>query len=211
MNISLLGATGRVGRHLTRMLLDGGHAITVLVRDPIRLGADIRDRVDVVIGDARDLAAVCDVVGDADVTVSTLGGTGLEAPGTMLSEASRNLVTALNETPARDVRIIWVAASGILDASDGRLRNEEPDYPIVFRLLTQEHLRIWTTLRQSGIDWTMVCPPHMPSGEPTGVYRVEADRLPVGGRSIIDADVADFIAREIVQPGFVGRRVGLAE
>src|SRR5579885_2695877 len=49
--ILVLGATGFIGRELTRQLLDRGHAMRVLARNPGRLAADLRGRVEEVAGD----------------------------------------------------------------------------------------------------------------------------------------------------------------
>jgi nucleoside-diphosphate-sugar epimerase/predicted dehydrogenase len=50
--ILVLGATGFIGQELARQLLGAGHRIRVLVRNPGRLPADLKDpRVDVVVGD----------------------------------------------------------------------------------------------------------------------------------------------------------------
>ena len=50
--ILVLGATGFIGQELARQLLDRGHPIRVLVRNPGRLPADLKDpRVEVVVGD----------------------------------------------------------------------------------------------------------------------------------------------------------------
>jgi predicted dehydrogenase/nucleoside-diphosphate-sugar epimerase len=50
--VLLLGVTGFIGQELARQFLDGGHSIRVLVRNPGRLPADLKDpRVDVVVGD----------------------------------------------------------------------------------------------------------------------------------------------------------------
>lgn len=209
MIISILGSTGRVGSALVRMLLDAGHEVALLARALERVPVDVREheRARVVVGDARDGDALRDVLGRSEVAVSALGGTGLEAPGTMLSDSARALVAA-----ARDAgvgRIIWVAASGILDVAGGGLRNQQKEYPAVFRLTTQEHMRVWDELAASGLAWTVVCPPRMPEGEPTGRYRVECDRLPEGAREITTGDVANFIAREVVEGAFVGARVGI--
>jgi len=50
--ILVLGATGFIGQELARQLLGAGHPIRVLVRNPGRLPADLKDpRVDIVVGD----------------------------------------------------------------------------------------------------------------------------------------------------------------
>lgn len=52
------GASGFIGMHLTRQLLDAGERVRVLCRRPELMGADIRGRVDVVRGDVLDPAVL---------------------------------------------------------------------------------------------------------------------------------------------------------
>lgn len=50
MRVTILGASGRIGRHVLEQALEAGHDATVLVRDPRRLGVD-PSRVKLVTGD----------------------------------------------------------------------------------------------------------------------------------------------------------------
>ena len=47
----ITGATGFIGKHLTALLLQQGHQLVCLVRDPKKLDADIASRVEVLRGD----------------------------------------------------------------------------------------------------------------------------------------------------------------
>ena len=50
--ILVLGATGFIGQELARQLLERGHPVRILVRNPGRLPAELKaPRVDVVVGD----------------------------------------------------------------------------------------------------------------------------------------------------------------
>lgn len=51
MKIVVTTPTGNVGSQLTRMLIQAGLRPTLLVRDPARLDAAVRERADVVVGD----------------------------------------------------------------------------------------------------------------------------------------------------------------
>ena len=59
MNVLVTGATGYVGGRLIPRLLERGHRVRVLVRDPRRIGGrPWADQVEVVTGDLLDGAAV---------------------------------------------------------------------------------------------------------------------------------------------------------
>jgi uncharacterized protein YbjT (DUF2867 family) len=75
--ILLTGATGYVGGELLPALLDAGHDVRCLVRDPSR--ARLPERATVVGGDVRDAEAVRSALRDVDVAyylVHSMGGKG---------------------------------------------------------------------------------------------------------------------------------------
>lgn len=75
---------------------------------------------------------------------------------------------------------------------------------------TKEHAKVYEMLKESSLDWTIICPTYLPDGTATGVYRTERNVLPEGGTSISVGDTADFLYRELVTGEYVGYRVGLA-
>ena len=68
MQLLVTGATGFIGQHLCRRLLDQGHYIRVLVRDPERLGA-LETRVTPFIGDITDPASLEGVEHNVDAVL----------------------------------------------------------------------------------------------------------------------------------------------
>ncbi|MFF4504273.1 NAD(P)H-binding protein [Streptomyces sp. NPDC001401] len=58
--------TGQIGRQVVDGLLDGDEPIRVIVRDPSRLPAHVRERVEVVQGSHRDLDVVMEAFSGAD-------------------------------------------------------------------------------------------------------------------------------------------------
>jgi uncharacterized protein YbjT (DUF2867 family) len=86
----VLGATGRTGRRVVEYALAEGRAVRALARDPAALEALAHPRLAVVAGDARDPAAVAEVVAGAAAVVSALGGGTTADPGTTRSEGVRH-------------------------------------------------------------------------------------------------------------------------
>ena len=61
MRVAVAGATGNVGQHVVRALLDGGHEVRALTRDH-RKGEDIlgkHERLRLVEGEGDDAGALC--------------------------------------------------------------------------------------------------------------------------------------------------------
>jgi NADH dehydrogenase len=68
--ILLLGSTGFVGRGVAHKILDGGHQLRVLVRDPLKAAAFKVRGAQVVVGDALDPAAVTQAAQGVEYIVS---------------------------------------------------------------------------------------------------------------------------------------------
>ena len=58
MKVAIFGATGLLGRECLSQCLEADHDVTVLLRTPSKLPAELRERVTVVEGDGLDPEAV---------------------------------------------------------------------------------------------------------------------------------------------------------
>jgi uncharacterized protein len=105
MRVTVLGATGGVGRHLVAQALDRGHQVDAIVRDPGRAALPASPRLTVHQGDARDAASVAAAVTPASVVLSALGIASKREAGT-LTAGARAVVAA------RPARIVWLGAIG---------------------------------------------------------------------------------------------------
>lgn len=201
MRVLVVGATGRVGRRVVAALREAGHEVTALARDPTGL-----EGVRTVAGDVRDPATVGEALADVDAVVSALG-TPPDGPVDDTLTAGVETLLAGMATSGVD-RLVVVGAAGVLDAPDGGLRMDAPDFPPFLREVAERHRAVYERLRESDTDWTLVCPPGMPDAEARGA-RVEPDRLPPGGREATTGDVAAFAVRAITE-GLTGR-YGIAD
>jgi uncharacterized protein YbjT (DUF2867 family) len=96
MHVLVTGATGYLGGRLVPRLIDAGHTVRVLVRNPRKL-RDVpwRDDVETVLGDLTDAATLTDAVADIDALyylVHAMGAKGDFEKTEMLSVT--NLATA---------------------------------------------------------------------------------------------------------------------
>lgn len=206
MKLLILGATGRVGKEITRLALADGHHTTVLVRNPEKLDFDSDAGLTILQGDACVEKDVYQAVEGADAVISALSTDG----GTVLTDSMPLLIAAMKSCAVQ--RMITVGTAGILQSREhpSMLHYETPDSRRSSIRAAEEHRKAWELLAESGLDWTVACPTYLPTGERTGVYRVERSYLPDGGMSISTLDTADFVYKQLFSKEFVGARVGIA-
>lgn len=203
----VLGATGGTGREVVRQAIAAGFDVSVLVRDPQKLG-DLRDKVKTIAGDALDPAALKSALANQDVVISALGVGQSFKPGRLIERAAASLVDAMQQCGVR--RLVFTSAFGV-----GPTRR---DAPLVPRLFFSTLLRNVYADKQAGeaailrssLDWTIVYPVGLTDGPKTGTYRV-GEHLPLSGFPRISrADVADLLLRQIDDRQFVGKGVLIA-
>ncbi|OAZ46552.1 NAD(P)-dependent oxidoreductase [Paenibacillus polymyxa] len=210
MNLLLLGATGRVGRFILYYALTDGHTITALVRSPDKLedfASQCGTQLQIVQGDAINAKDIAQALkGGPSVVISALNTDGT----TTLSVSTGLLIRLMQEQSIH--RLITVGTAGILQSrtEPSLYRYESSDTRRRSTRAAEEHRRVYELLRESALDWTIVCPTYLPDGGRTGVYRVEKDFLPEDGSQISTADTADFTYRQWTSCDFIRTRVGIA-
>ncbi len=201
--IALFGATGKTGRRVLTRLLDAGHAVRALVRDPTRLGHE-HPNLHVVTGDVLDPSAVQATVTGADAVISVFGHVA-GSPARVQTDGTATIVAAMRE--AGVTRIVSLSGGGLADPAD---RPKAADRIITFLLRrlqgdvladAEGHLEV---LRGSGLDWTVVRGPRLTEKPGTGSHRV--GWVGVNASTAISRDdLADFIVTQVDDRQFVGR------
>jgi putative NADH-flavin reductase len=206
MRLVLLGGSGRIGGHVLRWALAGGHEVTALVRDPESVAPAAG--LTVVVGAATDVAAVADTVSAADAVLSALGPRGAKTLA-LLADAGAATVAAMDK--AGVTRLICVSAAGAFIQSD-------PDMGSLVKLVLPRLLAkpfadvraMESVVSDSDLDWTLVRATRLVNAPQTGRYRVRPDYAPVGGRTIARADVAHFMAAALTDGSWIRARPALA-
>ena len=201
MKLALLGAGGKLGRRLLEDALARGHQVRVLVRSPEHLSLQ-HERLTVLQGDARDPDAVARLVHGSDAVINAIGGA-----GDIRAVALANVVQAMHRYGVR--RLINLGGAGLLNLGPFKLY-QLPVFPRAMMPVTMEHLKVWHALEESGLDWTLVCPPFMSEGPGSGGYRVRSGRpFFCAAKQVPLADVSRFILDEASTPRFIRQRVGI--
>lgn len=203
MEILVFGASGRVGRRICEYASNDGHRVTAFVRD----GVTAPTGCSVVEGDVTDADAVAAAVPGHDAVCLAISPDEDREPS-VLTLGVRHILTAMTESGVD--RLVTVAAAGILQATPHRLRLDTPEFSDQLRGVASAHRKVFDRLRDSNVDWTLVCPPQMPDGTPTNHYRTAVDYLPDGGQSVSTGDVAAFLYETLVDDRHHCERVGIA-
>jgi len=220
MHLTIVAATGGIGRELLRQALAAGHDVTAVVRDPSK----ITDPVRVVRADLAhaDPVALESAVKDADAVLSGLGAR-TSADAGVAERGTQAIVDAMRATDARRLVVVSAAPIGTVpsparpnppghDPGDGFfMRHLGARFArTAFRTHYADLARMEDTVRGSGLDWTITRPPKLTDKPLTGQYRTALGQNIRGGFSISRADVAHQMLQCLDQPKTIRQIVGLA-
>lgn len=161
VTIALLGATGMVGGYIMQHALEQGYDIRALARTPQKLD-HLKDRITVVLGDARDPAAIERLLQGSQIVVSALGP--VKADGNaakMISTTATGLVIGL--MPKYDIRR-YLLVSGAAVTIPGDDRNltgwlMQKMVAVGLRDVLADKQAEYQLLEDSNVQWTLVrCP-----------------------------------------------------
>ena len=192
MKVLVIGATGGTGQHGVRKLLDAGHMVTALVRNPAAF-TQKHENLRVIQGDARDAAAVRSAVQGQDAVLAAFGPRSL-FDRDVQQVFMGNLLTAMKEHKVR--RLVNLSALGAGDTRDS--------VPAIFKVIRAVLLpRVFadkergeTLLFASDIDFINVRPGRLVNSAARGGVKANLDGK--GLKPIMTReDLADFMIAQL--------------
>lgn len=204
MKIALVGATGNIGREITRQALARGHQVTAIVRRETGLPAEL-DGARLAVAALDDTDALAALVAGHDVLASAYGPRPDDAPATMIA-VSAGLVRAARQ--AGVPRFIMIGGAGSLEVAPGVQLVDTAGFPEIYKPVA---LAARETLRQlqqvDDLDWTFYSPAaEIGPGPQCGGFRTQAKAFLTdaqGHSRISYADYADAFVSEIETPQYL--------
>ena len=204
MNVTVFGATGKIGRLVVAALLRDGHHVTVYVRNPAKL--DISDpNVTVVQGALADQRAIRESVRGSDAVISALGPSlKLGAKGTPIADGTANIVAAMHAEGVK--RYIGLATPSVPDPRDHPTIKAKA-LPVMAGIMFPNALKelhgMTEAVTESDLDWT-VARITRPTDKPTkGTVRAGYLGRDKVGSAMSRADIAAFLVAQLADDRYV--------
>lgn len=212
MKVALIGASGFVGSQVLKELVDRGHQVTTITRNPEKVLLE-DSQVTSVKGDVLNSDEVANLVAGHDAVISAYnpGWTNPDLRNEFLKGA-QSIQAGVKQSGVK--RLLVVGGAGSLEVAPGVQLVDTPQFPEDYKAgagAARDYLNILKN--ETDLDWTFLSPAiemHQgTSGVRKGSYRTGLDN-PVfdeHGRSILSVeDLALAIVDEIEQAKFVQKR-----
>ena len=202
MNLLLIGATGGTGRAILGQALEQGHRVTALVRKPEKVTAR-HDRLTVVRGNILDPASLDKAMPGHDAVLSALGHKRWFIRTTILSEGTKNIITAMERHGVK--KFVCETTLGIGDTR-GRMGLYYTLFviPVIIWFYFRDKELQEEYIGKSTLDWIIVRPGRLTNGRKRGTYRHGSG---IGSWlwtvSISRADVADFMLKQLTDDAYL--------
>ena len=221
MKLTIVAATGGIGRQLLEQAIAAGHDVTAVARNPQNLTPAPARAVAADLASA-DPAAIQPAVAGADAVLSALGPR-TKADAGVAARGTKVITEAMRASGVRRIIVVSAAPIGTIpspgrphpprhDPGDGFIIRYLAD-PIVKRALREHYAdlaRMEDVLRASDLDWTAVRPPRLTGKPVTGRYRTAYGQNIRRGVFVSRADVAHYMLSALDQPETFHRTVGIA-
>ncbi|WP_327269222.1 NAD(P)H-binding protein [Streptomyces sp. NBC_01218] len=209
MRITVFGANGPTGRHLTGQALAAGHQVVAVTRRPGSLTP--RPGLTVAVADATDPAAVAPAIEGADAVLSALGTRFSTSAITTYSASATAITDAMGH---HGVKRLLVVSSSIADPewrpSGAYFFNHVLD-PLVNRrlgrTLHEDMRRMEGVIRRTGLDWTFVRPSGLFEHPVVTAYRTA--ETSADGVFTARTDLAASMLREMDEGRYVRTAMGV--
>ena len=204
MKLLILGATGNTGKQVVEQALEQKHEVTVLVRQPTKLGSLAR-QVKVIIGNVLDKEALAKALSGNEAIISTLGVGDSFKSNNIISEAVHVLIPAMNDEGIK--RLIFVSGFGVGNTLQYANFLQKFFFKYVLNDIYSDKGKADEEIRNSNLNWTLVYPVKYTNGALTGKYSAGERLTMFGFPTISRANVAHFLLAQLTDTSFLKKEV----
>lgn len=201
MRVIVFGATGKTGRHATRLALDRGHEVTAFGRSADRL--DHEPGLSAFKGDALDPDAVGAAVEGHDGVIVCLGSTGLR-DSTTLAAGTASIVAAVDSHGVE--RLVVLSAAGVGDSWAQIPWSSRLAFKTMLRNILADHGAQEAVVKRSRSDWTIVRSAVLTDKPATGA--VTATKTGATKR-ISRADLASYLVDQLTDASLTRQAISV--
>ena len=192
-NVVLIGASGFVGTAILNELLNRGHKVTAIVRDPTKVTAS-NPNLKVVQADVTDTDVLIEASKGKDAVISAYNP-GWKNPN-IYEETLKNYPLIVDSVKKAGVeRLLIVGGAGTLFYAPGKMVMDADDIPakLLPGIKSLGEFYLNTLRKENDIDWIFLSPAaNMTPGERTGKFRIGKDDLVVDVNGDSNISVEDY-------------------
>ena len=192
-NVVLIGASGFVGTAILNELLNRGHKVTAIVRDPTKVTAS-NPNLKVVQADVTDTDVLIEASKGKDAVISAYNP-GWKNPN-IYEETLKNYPLIVDSVKKAGVeRLLIVGGAGTLFYAPGKMVMDADDIPakLLPGIKSLGEFYLNTLRKENDVDWIFLSPAaNMTPGERTGKFRIGKDDLVVGVNGDSNISVEDY-------------------
>jgi putative NADH-flavin reductase len=201
MKLTIFGATGKVGHHLTTQALEQGHTVTAFARNPDAISLS-HENLHIIQGNVMNADAVKQAVTGQDAIICALGMPLMNKAG-LRAKGTKNIVHAMSDAGIK--RLVCLSVFGANDSRDLlTFKYKALIVPLILRRVIADHEIQENSVTNSTLDWTLVRPGNFTKGGYTGTYRhgfTTADKP--SQIKISQPDLADFMLKQLTSDTYL--------
>ena len=192
-NVILIGASGFVGTAILNELLNRGHKVTAIVRDPAKVTAS-NPNLKVIQADVTDTDVLIEASKGKDAVISAYNP-GWKNPN-IYEETLKNYPLIVDSVKKAGVeRLLIVGGAGTLFYAPGKMVMDADDVPakLLPGIKSLGEFYLNTLRKENDINWIFLSPAaNMTPGERTGKFRIGKDDLMVDVNGDSNISVEDY-------------------
>ena len=203
MIIALFGATGMTGQEVLQQLLEAGHQVRVLVRDPAKINT-AHENLELITGDVFHSDDVRKATKGVDGVISCLGigGMGDGSKTTLVSEGTRSIVAHMPAT----AMLACISNTGVWNSRKAypwKMRNIDMRFSDKwkwFRAVLADKQRMEHIVRKSGHAYTVVRSPQILNDSKRTTVQESRNGQDIGAQ-VTKSDLAAYLIAAVVEAG----------